>query len=54
MAFQLWRANISRSSKRLFDEGVQSGELRSDLKPKIAALAPMGLRNLGHCLPHSL
>ena len=31
--------------ERLFDEGVQSGELRSDLKPKIAALALMGLCN---------
>lgn len=31
--------------ERLFEEGVQSGELRSDLKPKIATLALMGLCN---------
>lgn len=31
--------------ERLFEEGVQSGELRQGLKPKIATLALMGLCN---------
>ena len=31
--------------ERMFEEGVKAGELRPDLKPKIAALALMGLCN---------